>query len=151
IPVLIVSVIDDRSCGLGLGAVDYVVKPFTRQDVQQALRRLGSAARAGALAEEGVGPWAAQPTILLAGGNETNITTLHDYWSARGYHMVVARNGSEAVARAREAQPAVIVMDIQMPGMDGLEATRRIRRQASLAHVPIIALTALAMPGDRER
>jgi CheY-like chemotaxis protein len=74
-----------------------------------------------------------------------------DYLRAKGYQVVVARNGAEAIARAREVQPAIILMDIQMPGMDGLEAIRRIRTQRNVARTPIIALTALAMPGDRER
>jgi CheY-like chemotaxis protein len=87
----------------------------------------------------------------LAEDNEANITTLYDYLTAHGYQVVVARNGAEAVARAREARPAVILMDIQMPGMDGLEATRRIRADRDMPKMPIIALTALAMPGDRER
>jgi PAS domain S-box-containing protein len=152
IPVLIVSVVDDYAQGFGLGASDYLVKPFTRRDVQQALRRLVAAGRAAAiqLAEE----HAQAPThaaILLAEDNEANIATIQDYLDARGYRVVVARNGAEAVARAREVWPALILMDIQMPGMDGLEATRRIRAQTNLAQIPIIALTALAMPGDRER
>jgi len=75
---------------------------------------------------------------------------LNDYLVALGYRLVVARNGAEAVARAREAGPNLILMDIQMPGMDGLEAARRIRGEVGLA-TPIVALTALAMPGDRER
>ena len=64
---------------------------------------------------------------------------------------MIARDGAEAIARAREERPDVILMDIQMPGLDGLEATRSIRTVANLATIPIIALTALAMPGDRER
>jgi len=89
--------------------------------------------------------------ILLAEDNEDNINTISDYLTAKGYHVAVARNGSDALERAKETDPDLILMDIQMPGMDGLEATRRIRADASLANVPIVALTALAMPGDRER
>jgi CheY-like chemotaxis protein len=94
-----------------------------------------------------------QALILLAEDDEDNITTVLDYLESRLFEVVVARHGVEAIARAREARPDLILMDIQMPEMDGLEATRRIRadRVAQVASVPIIALTALAMPGDRER
>ena len=94
---------------------------------------------------------AEQALILMAEDNEDNITTLLDYLEAHGFQIVVARNGLEAIERATEEKPDLILMDIQMPEMDGLEATRRIRSDATLRDVPIFALTALAMPGDRER
>ncbi len=95
----------------------------------------------------------AVPLILLAEDHEDNITTVVDYLRNRGYRLSVARNGLEAIARAAEERPDLILMDIQMPQMDGLEAIRRIRSDSAsgVADVPIVALTALAMPGDRER
>jgi CheY-like chemotaxis protein len=150
IPVLIVSVMDDRLYGLNLGAAEYLVKPFSRQDVRHVLYRLLHADRGEpTAAAQSLIP--TSPIVLLAEDNEASITTTFDYLSAKGYQVVVARNGTEAIARAHEMQPAIILMDIQMPGMDGLEATRRIRLQPDLLRTPIIALTALAMPGDRER
>jgi CheY-like chemotaxis protein len=90
--------------------------------------------------------------ILLAEDNEATIELFKDYLSTHGYRVLVARNGAEAVVRARENHPMLILMDIQMPGMDGLEAIRHIRSDDDLVkHIPIIALTALAMTGDRER
>jgi len=90
------------------------------------------------------------PLILLAEDNEANISTVSSYLRAKGYRLVVSRNGQEAIALTQSANPDLILMDIQMPGMDGLEAIRQIRHQAAFASVPIIALTALAMEGDRE-
>ena len=89
--------------------------------------------------------------VLVAEDNEEGLYTLKEYLRTRGYTVAAARNGVEAIMQARIERPAVIVMDIQMPGMDGLEAIRRIRADADLWTIPIIALTALAMPGDRER
>lgn len=88
-------------------------------------------------------------TILLAEDREANILTLLDYLTLKGYNVIVARNGREAVDMTRTQDPAIILMDIQMPEMSGLEAIEAIRTTGNT--VPIIALTALAMPGDRER
>ncbi len=91
------------------------------------------------------------PLILLAEDNEANIQTFHAYLSAYEYDVILAKNGVEAVEIAKDHHPDIILMDIQMPMMDGLEATRLIRADKNLAKVPIIALTARAMQGDEER
>ncbi len=91
------------------------------------------------------------PVILLAEDNEANIATMTSYLEAKGYHIVVAKNGKQAIALAQADPPDLILMDVQMPEMDGLEATLQIRCNPDLVDVPIIALTALAMTGDRER
>ncbi|NTV63813.1 MAG: response regulator [Oscillochloris sp.] len=92
-----------------------------------------------------------QAAILLVEDNISSSTAIREYLSYHGYAVVVAYNGSEGLQIAREQLPALILMDIQMPVLDGLEATRQLRADATFARTPIIALTALAMPGDRER
>jgi signal transduction histidine kinase/ActR/RegA family two-component response regulator len=92
-------------------------------------------------------PW----TVLLAEDNEANIRSISGYLMAKGYHTILAKNGIEAVSFAQSQLPDIILMDIQMPKMDGLEAMRQIRSNPQIAHIPIIALTALAMQGDREK
>jgi PAS domain S-box-containing protein len=91
--------------------------------------------------------------VLLAEDDEINVTTIGDYLRSRGYQVLVARNGYEAVLLAREETPDLILMDIQMPEMDGLAAMAEIRSDplSTGREVPIVALTALAMAGDRER
>jgi PAS domain S-box-containing protein len=151
IPVVIVSVVDERTYGLALGAAAYLVKPCTRDDIWAMLRQIVGPGPGDAIGLHKAGRGSEEQLILLAEDNEANIVTVGDYLTAKGYQVVVARNGVEAVARAQERRPKLILMDIQMPGMDGLEATRCIRANADLAATPIIALTALAMPGDREK
>jgi CheY-like chemotaxis protein len=89
--------------------------------------------------------------ILIAEDNPINRMVEADHLAGKGYEIIEAGNGIEAVELAQKQNPDLILMDIQMPGMDGLEAIRLIRALPNLAAVPIIALTALAMPGDRER
>lgn len=89
--------------------------------------------------------------VLLAEDNADNLEMVSNYLRLRGCEVHAARNGLEAIAAARACLPDIILMDVQMPEMDGLEATRRLRADPTLRLTPIIALTALAMPGDRER
>ncbi len=91
------------------------------------------------------------PLILIGDDNKANIVTFSGYLEAKGYRMILAKDGKEVIDLARQYQPDLIVMDIQMPIMDGLEASKCIRLDPQLAHIPIIALTALAMVGDREK
>ena len=93
----------------------------------------------------------ASPVILLAEDNEASLNTLTSYMTAKGYQILGAKNGAEAVQLAISERPDLILMDIQMPGIDGLEATQLIRQNPDLQGVPILALTALAMEGDRDR
>jgi PAS domain S-box-containing protein len=92
-----------------------------------------------------------QPLILLAEDNQTNIESMTDFLEYCGYRFAIARNGLEAVQLAKSQKPQLILMDIQMPEMDGLAAISQIRTQPELVQIPIIALTALAMPGDKQK
>jgi PAS domain S-box-containing protein len=90
------------------------------------------------------------PLVLLVEDNAANVMTTSNYLQAKGYRLAIAHDGQQGVNMAQSLTPDVILMDIQMPGMDGVEAMQMIRRQTHLTRTPIIALTALAMPGDRE-
>ncbi|WP_413171449.1 PAS domain S-box protein [Anabaena azotica] len=92
----------------------------------------------------------APPVILLAEDNQANIHTMSDYLESRGYDLILANNGKQAIEMAKSQHPDLIIMDIQMPEVDGLEAIRSIRGDPQLVDIAIIAVTALAMPGDRE-
>ncbi len=89
--------------------------------------------------------------VLLVEDTEVVITLTSDYLHYKGYEVFIARNGMEGVLLAKEKKPDVILMDIMMPVMDGMEAARRIRADNMQKDTIIIALTALAMPGDREQ
>ena len=89
--------------------------------------------------------------ILLVEDNENNSQTISTYLEYKGYRLITASNGKEAIEIINQTKPDLILMDVQMPVMDGLEATRQIRSNPKFTQIPIIALTALAMPGDRDR
>jgi len=89
-------------------------------------------------------------TILLVDDFEDGLDMYQEYLSYRGYHVIVARNGEEAVAQARLHRPDVILLDISMPVMTGTDAMRVLRADPSFTHVPIIALTAHALDGERQ-
>ncbi|MBK9574421.1 MAG: response regulator [Rhodoferax sp.] len=89
--------------------------------------------------------------ILLIEDNEQNRYLASFLMQARGWQMVHAEDGPSGIALAGQVDPALILLDIQLPGMDGYAVARALRLDPSLAMIPIIAVTSYAMPGDRER
>jgi two-component system cell cycle response regulator DivK len=89
--------------------------------------------------------------ILVVEDNERNMKLLRDVLNAVGYSTVEASTGGDALALAVEVAPALVLMDIRLPDMDGLEALARLRGSPRTAAIPVLAVTAQAMKGDRER
>jgi CheY-like chemotaxis protein len=89
--------------------------------------------------------------ILYVEDNDDNIYVVKNRLGRAGFTIVVARDGEEGVALASAEQPDLILMDLRLPGIDGWEATKRIKAEASTRHIPILALSAHAMTGDRAK
>src|SRR5215213_8908872 len=89
--------------------------------------------------------------ILYVEDNDDNIAMLERRLKRAGFTVLIARDGAEGVAMAAAEQPDVILMDMGLPVLDGWEATRRIKAAAQTKHIPVIALTANAMTGDKEK
>ena len=89
--------------------------------------------------------------ILLVEDNEMNRDMLSRRLGRRGYEVVMAVDGEQGIAMAATEAPALILMDMSLPGVDGWEATRRIKSTPATRAIPVIALTAHAMEGDREK
>jgi len=89
--------------------------------------------------------------ILVVEDNDKNLKLIRDVLQFHGYATFEATTGEAGVALALEQPPSLILMDVQLPGIDGCEAMKRIKADARLRHIPIVALTAFAMKGDRER
>jgi len=93
----------------------------------------------------------ANELILIVEDNEKNLKLARDVLRFHGYRTVEATDGESAVAMSVEHLPALILMDIQLPGIDGIVAMKRIRSDERTKHIPTVALTASVMTGDRER
>jgi len=89
--------------------------------------------------------------ILVVEDNEQNVYLMQYMLEKSGYAVVVARSGGEAVILALQEKPDLILMDIQLPDIDGLEVTRRIRASEAAGKIQIVAVTSFAMTGDREK
>ena len=100
-----------------------------------------------------ISPHLVQSNLLLVDDDKTNVQTITDYLSSKYFSLHAVNSGQEFLAQLPIIRPDVILMDIQMPGMDGLEAIRRLRAHPDpdLASTPVVAITALAMSGDRQR
>jgi two-component system, cell cycle response regulator DivK len=90
-------------------------------------------------------------TVLIVEDNELNMKLFHDLLEAHGYNTVQTRNGVDVMQLAREHRPDLILMDIQLPEVSGLEVTRWLKDDEDLRTIPVVAITAFAMKGDEER
>ena len=90
-------------------------------------------------------------TILIVEDNELNKKLFHDLLEAHGYETIETSNGLEALELARTHKPDLVVMDIQLPEVSGLEVTKWMKEDESLRHIPVVAVTAFAMKGDEQR
>jgi CheY-like chemotaxis protein len=149
---------------LGEGSRFTIILPWPRDEVPEAVAQLEAtpaadvpvlevAATPAQAPASLAAPGGRKPVVLLAEDNQPSIKTVLNFLEPLGCEMLVVQRGDDAVRYARERHPDLILMDIQMPHLDGLSAIRLIRACPDLcvAKTPIIALTALAMHGDRER
>ena len=90
-------------------------------------------------------------TVLIVEDNELNMKLFHDLLDAHGYATIQTRNGLEALELARTHRPALILMDIQLPEVSGLEVTKWLKDDDTLRAIPVVAVTAFAMKGDEQR
>ena len=94
---------------------------------------------------------AARPKVLLVEDNPLNLELATDLLEASGFEVISAQTGEAGIKLAREAQPDLILMDLSLPGMDGIEATKALKADAQTSGIPIVAVTAHAMKGDEQK
>jgi two-component system cell cycle response regulator DivK len=89
-------------------------------------------------------------TILVVDDNEANLRLINAVLKTRGYDLLEARSGEAALEMLAAQRPSLVLMDVQMPGLSGIDVARTIRAMPALAELPLVAITAMAMKGDRE-
>lgn len=121
----------------------------------------GAQRKAAAMAQQSLAPAADTPdsalsgasakTVLIVEDNELNMKLFNDLLEAHGYRTVQTRNGMDALPLARKHRPALILMDIQLPEVSGLDVTKWLKEDDALKDIPVVAVTAFAMKGDEQR
>jgi two-component system cell cycle response regulator DivK len=92
-----------------------------------------------------------RPMVLVVEDNELNMKLFHDLLEAQGYEVLQTKDGMEALKMARQFHPDLILMDIQLPEVSGIEVTKWLKEDDDLRSIPIVAVTAFAMKGDEEK
>lgn len=138
-PVLIVSMLDQRGKGFALGAADYLVKPVDRDEMLEALARCI--------------PGETVPrSVVVIDDDARDRRLIVDTLEPEGYSVLTAETGEEGLELVQRERPAVVLLDLLMPGLDGFEVVERLRADPSTADVPVVVLTAKDLrPDDRER
>lgn len=132
IPVIILSIIDNRDLGFALGAAEYLVKPITKETLLEKLQDLNFAKSKGH-----------RPVnILCIDDNEGVRELLKEILEAEGYNVISARTGKEGIAKALHYRPDLVILDLLIPDMDGFELSQSLKSNAATADIPIIVLTA---------
>ena len=115
------------------------------------LQKQTESAKLGFRRVAGMAMGAMRKTVLIVEDNELNMKLFHDLLEAHGYDIIGTRNGIEALDLARRHRPDLILMDIQLPEVSGLEVTKWLKDDPELRSIPVVAVTAFAMKGDEER
>ncbi|MGZ6672574.1 MAG: response regulator [Solirubrobacteraceae bacterium] len=135
LPVVIVSMIDERGRGFALGAAEYLVKPVDRERFLSALERYVPARTD-------------RPTVVVIDDDPMDLDLVEAVLAPAGYSVLRAAGGEEGVALVAREQPAVVLLDLLMPGVDGFAVIERLRADPATVEVPIVVLTAKEMTGD---
>jgi signal transduction histidine kinase/DNA-binding response OmpR family regulator/HAMP domain-containing protein len=152
VPVVVVSVLPEKKRSLDAGAAAFFLKPIDPEAILSSLAQLLARKRREAPVQAVPdAPRGSKATILVVDDHEVNRDLARSMLERRGYRVLVARNGKEGVEMARSERPALVLMDLAMPVLDGFEAARALKADAGTARIPLVALTAMAMTGDREK
>jgi two-component system cell cycle response regulator DivK len=128
-----------------------MIPEFRTKSWRDTAQSLGSGSARQLRSAQGQGTLPMPKTVLIVEDNELNMKLFHDLLQANGFETIETRNGIEALDLARKHKPDLILMDIQLPEVSGLEVTKWIKEDDELKAIPVIAVTAFAMKGDEER
>lgn len=134
IPVVMLTMVDDKAMGYTLGVDDYMLKPIERVDFVGVLRKFCDQSNPG--------------SVLVVEDDDTSRELVRDMLQKDHYHVIEARNGIEALERVQTSAPALILLDLMMPEMDGFEFASAVRELPHMVDVPIVVMTAKDITAD---